>query len=116
MGKYLAASGDKVTNPVLGPTLSGKTGLEFFQSLLPSLVTLALVIAAIIFVFMFIFGAITWITSGGNKDSVAVAKSRVSNAIIGLIVLLLIFAFIAFLESFFHINILAIDLSGLFIK
>jgi len=41
-----------------------------------------------------IIGAIQWISSGGDKASVEAARGKVMNAIIGLIVLFVVFALI----------------------
>ena len=56
-----------INNPVLGPTLGSMNGVGFFQRLLPALISIALVLGVVVFFFMFLSGAVSWITSGGDK-------------------------------------------------
>jgi len=75
------------------------------------------VVGAIIFLFMLISGAITWITSGGDKNAVEAARGRVTSAIVGIVVLFVTFAAITLIENFFGgINILDLNLGDLYIK
>jgi hypothetical protein len=112
INNYLAQAA--ITNPVV--TTKATTGLGFFQQLIPNLVTLAFVIGTIIFFFMLIIGAIQWISSGGDKAAVEAARGRITNALIGLILLFSALAVVNLIEAFFHINILSIDITKLFIK
>ncbi len=105
----------KITNPILGG-LQGKSGIGFFQSFVPAAVGLAFVIAAILFVFIFIIGAIGWILSGGDKAAVEAARGKISGAIAGFFLLLILFAIISALEFFFGINILTLDIGPLRIQ
>jgi len=110
---YLA---EAINNPALGETLKGETGVSFFQSTLPAIVVLVLVIGTIIFFFVLIAGAVGWITSGGDKAKVEVARGRITNALVGLVVLFATFAIVQFIESFFSINILKLNFESLNIK
>ncbi len=119
----LAAAGGgspSITNPALGDTLqgilAGGGGLFFFQILLPSLIGLAFVVGVIVFLFMLLLGAITWIGSGGDKAAVEGARGRITHALIGIVVLFSVFAIIKLIEGFFGINILSIDIGPLIIK
>lgn len=103
-----------INNPVL-TGISGLTGVEFFQRLLPALIAAGLIIGVVIFFFMLLIGAIQWISSGGDKGAVEAARGRITNAIIGLVVLLSLFAITQLLGFFFGINILFLDLGPLFI-
>jgi hypothetical protein len=104
-----------IENPVLGG-LGKNTGVSFFQKLVPSLVSLALIVGALIFLFNLIFGAIQWMSSGGDKQGLEAAKARISNAIIGLVILFAIFAIIQLIEYFFHVSILTLDIGKLVIQ
>lgn len=114
---YSGDSSDKgITNPVLDSSLQNESGLSFFQKLLPNLITLALTIGAIVFVFIMLTGAIQWITSGGDKQALEAAKSKITNALIGLVIMFVIFALVTVLENFFGIKILTLDIGALIIK
>ena len=104
-----------IENPAL-EKIKTKTGIVFFQDLIPTLVTLGFIIGSLVFFFFLITGAITWIVSGGDKTKLESAKNKISNAIIGFVILLLAFAIVALLESFFHINITLLDIETIKIR
>jgi len=100
----------QIENPALSPAIRGFTGQEFFADLLPRLVTLGLIIGVVIFFFIMLVGAIQWITSGGDKAGIEAARGRVINALVGIVILLSLFAIIGVIQTFFGINILQITL------
>lgn len=77
---------------------------------------LALLIGALIFFFMMIFGAIQWISSGGDKAALESARGKLTGAIIGFAILLAVFALIKVIEGFFGVNILILDIGPLQIQ
>lgn len=103
----------QIKNPV-GPQF--ETGISFFQKFVPSLIGLGLVIGVIIFTFIMLIGGIQWIVSGGDKAAVESASGKVTNAIVGLLILFALFAILKLLETFFGINILTLDIGPLKIK
>jgi hypothetical protein len=105
----------EITNPLLGD-LGKKTGTEFFQSFIPGLITLAIVIGSIVFFFMLVAGAIQWISSGGDKQAVEGARGRITSALIGIVILLSVFAIAKLIEIFFGITILTLDIGKLIIQ
>lgn len=106
-----------ITNPIIQTgTNESLTGLTFFQRLIPSLLGVAFIVGALIFVFNLVIGAIQWISSGGEKEAVGQSRKRISNALIGLVVLLAVFAIIKIIELFFNIKILTLDIDALIIK
>lgn len=107
---------EPITNPALKEALQGKSGIEFFQDLVPSLVGLAFVIGALVFFFIMIIGAIQWITSGGDKAALEGARGKITNALVGVIILFGLFALLKVLEDFFGINILTLDIGPLIIE
>lgn len=104
-----------ITNPVIG-SLKDLTGVAFLQSFIPNLITLLLVAGALIFLFMLIWGAIQWISSSGDKQALEGARGRITNAIIGIVILFAAFAIINLVELFFGIKILTLDISPLVIQ
>jgi hypothetical protein len=93
-----------IENPALGG-LEGLSGAQFFNNLIPALVSLGLVIGAVVFIFYFLTGAISWISSGGDKMKIEQARSKLTTALIGLIILLCFIAIISLLEAFFGIGL-----------
>jgi hypothetical protein len=105
----------EITNPVL-ESLGQKTGLSFFQSFIPNLIGLGFVVGTIIFFFILILGAIQWISSGGDKQALEGARGKVTNAVIGIVILFSVFAVINIVEAFFKIKIMTLDIGPLVIQ
>jgi len=108
---------ETITNPALSETLQNLLNepFGFFTTFIPLFINLAFIIGALIFFAMIIIGAIQWISSGGEKEGLAQARQKISNAIIGLIVLFTVFAIMSLIEVFFGIDLLLIDLTPLII-
>src|SRR5258708_26849726 len=91
-------------------------GSVFFPQLIRDLIRIAFVGGTLIYFFMLILGAIQWITSGGDKAAVEAARGRITQALVGIILLFSVFAIVKLIETFFNINILSIDIGPLTIK
>lgn len=114
--KLLAA----LTNPVLPNTIGGGSGASYQQggkalgSLISGLVG-ALFIAGFLLAFFFLItGGITWISAGGDKAKLEAARDRITNSIIGIIVVGASFALTALVAGFFgfELNTLPIPTVG----
>lgn len=103
----------KVYNPVLPKDLSDTSGTAFLQKILQLGVSLALVIGAIIFFFMLLVGGIGWISGGGDKSRLESAQKQITHSLIGLAILLSVFAIIKLVGSLFGIDLLKITLPTL---
>ncbi len=71
-------------------------------------------ILLIAFVLAFIFlliGGLRWITAGGDEKSVAGARGMITAALIGLVIVLLAFAIIKLVETFFGVTIISGNLT-----
>ena len=62
---------------------------------------------------MLITGAFNWITSGGDKENVGKARSRIINALIGLLVLALAFLIARVAGQIVHIDIFNLKIPSL---
>ncbi len=123
MNNLLAAGGaGTINNPILKDTyinglISTSGGATMFiGKLIPSLIGFLFMAGSIIFLIMFIWGAVSWILSGGDKAHVENAKGRITNALIGLVLMVSTFAIVKLIEAFFNINILLIDIGPLVIQ
>jgi hypothetical protein len=67
---------------------TGVGGLNFF---LTNVLILIYTVSGIAVLFMIVYAAFQWITAGGDKEAVAKARARITNAIIGLVILSLAF-------------------------
>lgn len=109
----------KITNPILDEnlqTLLSEDPTGYLKKIIPNLVGLAYIVGVLIFVFVLITGAIQWMTASKDKAALEGARGRITNAIVGLVILFSILAIIKVLESFFKVNILTIDLGPLYIQ
>lgn len=111
---------DRITNPILNTNtqelISVGDPFVFLALMLPKFVGITLVIGSVSFFFMFVWGAISWILSGGDKGHVENARARITNALIGFILMISVFALAKVIETFFKIDILSIDIGPLVIQ
>lgn len=75
----------------------GGTGAGAISILLSNALNILYALAAIVFIFMIVWGAFQWIISGGDKEAVAKARARITHAIIGIVILSLAFVIISVL-------------------
>ncbi len=88
-----------ITPPAPIAGIEGVTGEDKITTLLSRIVLLIYIVSAIVFVFMLLFSAFQWIISGGEKEAVASARNRMQWAIIGIVVLALVFVILRVLGT-----------------
>lgn len=103
-----------ITNPFV--ETAPKDPFVFFRDFIAELINIGLVVAAIIFFFVMLIGGITWMTSGGDKQKAESARSHLTNGVIGLLIVLAVFAILGIVETLFDINLLTLDLGKLIVK
>ncbi len=81
-------------------TAGDKTGATGISNFLNAAIILIYIIAAITVVFMLLWGAIEWILSGGDQEKLENAQKRITNAIIGIVLLAIVFAILQFVGIF----------------
>lgn len=84
-------------SPFTAPDKTGAAGISLFFS---NLITLIYEIAAVVFIFMLLWGALEWISSGGDKEKVTSARSRITHALIGITLFAVAFAIIRVVGTF----------------
>ncbi len=77
----------------------GNGQCDDIKSVLDSIVTILMSIAASLFFFMFLYGGIQYVSGAGVPASTQTAKTTMANAIIGLVVVIGAWAVIAFVVS-----------------
>lgn len=90
----------KITPPDPLKPFTEKGGAGGISLFLSNLVILIYEIAAVIFIFMLLWGALEWILSGGNKESLDKARGRITNALIGITILAVAFAILSLVSTF----------------
>ena len=101
-----------ITNPIF-QTAGVIDGVGFFSKFIPALITLAFIVGTLVFVGILIMGAIQWISSGSDKQSLEGARSRITNAVIGIIVLFSTYAILSFVGYFFCVNLTSFNVTSL---
>lgn len=77
-----------------------QTGAGAISHFLSNLVALFFTLATVVAVFMFLWAAFEWMTSGGEKEKVASARNKIIYAIIGIVLFATAFAAIRLLGTF----------------
>ena len=75
-----------------GVTPNGVQVQDNAATLIRTVITLIIVVAALLTLFYLIMGAIAWITSGGDKGKVEEARNKITAAVIGLLILAAVWA------------------------
>lgn len=107
-------------SPVFAQTINLKpkkdTGFEPLGSLdlavlISNLIKLLLVVASLVFFFWLVLGGIKWIMSGGDKAKTEEARSQITAALVGLVIVFSAWAIAQLINALFKVNILELNLS-----
>ncbi len=69
-------------------------------------IALIFAFSSIIFVFIFFWGVVDWIWAAGDKEGIAKARAKITQSIIGLVLLSLSFAIMAIISQITSIKLL----------
>lgn len=89
--------------------ITGKTNsaaINSFTLVLSIIIGVLTVSAAIWFTFQIFSGALQWLTSGGDKQSLENARKRLTHAVIGLFIVVLSYAIISLFGLIFGLDII----------
>ncbi len=89
-----------------GPWANAEEAIKNFTTIISNIIGLMTIVAGIWFIFQFLTGAIGWLTSGGDKAGVQAAQGRITNAFIGLIVVVAAYAIIYIIGELLGFKIL----------
>jgi hypothetical protein len=96
----------------LGVNLSSDDGTKALMSItniVSSIIGFMTVLAGIWFIFMFLIGGYTWMTSMGDKHKLEEARNRIVNALIGLVIIVAGWGILALAGQFFGWDITISD-------
>jgi Type IV secretion system pilin len=82
-----------------GIQAQGASAEGIVQTILLNVISLFFAVGGIGVVIYFVWGAVDWIMAGGDKEKISNARKKMTNAIIGLILLALSFAIIRTIGS-----------------
>ena len=69
-------------------------------------ISLVLIVVALVFFFILVFGGLRWVTSGGDEKKVGEARAGITNALIGLAIVFAAWAIMKLIGTVFGIDIL----------
>jgi len=75
--------------------------VPLFNEVLTFIIRFFFIIAGLIALLYLLLGALAWITSGGNKESVDKAREKIQAALVGLILIFAVLAVVAIIENVF---------------
>ena len=88
----------------MGSPIELASGAYNAQTLITGVINLVLAIAILVSFFFLLYGAIKWITSGGDKEAAATAQKTITAAIIGLALAFSAWAILNLVSHFFGVN------------
>ena len=101
--------GSRIYNPALNPIVGdgegSKSGPAILQLFLTNFITLALMAAGVLSFTMLLWGGISYITAGGDKEATQNAAKKISAALIGLVIAFSVFAIIKLVDTIFGTTI-----------
>jgi hypothetical protein len=77
-----------------------------FPSIVKGAISLIMVVVALAFFFMLIWGGLKWVTSEGDQKAVEAARNQITNALIGLAIVFAAWAIVKLIETVFDVNLL----------
>lgn len=89
---------------VLVPTELSKT--PNLINVIQAIIRFVLIFAFVVAFVMLLIGGIRWIMAGGDEKAVEKARNTITAALIGLVIILVAYAIIRVVESFFGLTIL----------
>ncbi len=95
------------TTQVQGGVARGILASTPLNTLLQNAFTIIFTVAALLVLLMLIWGAISWIMSGGEKEAIGKARGRITNALIGLAILALAFFIVRVVGQIVGFNVLS---------
>jgi len=75
------------------------------QGLISGFLRFSVIVAALVFFFMLIIGGIRWIISGGDKAQTEGARSQITAALIGLVIVFAAWAIVTLINAFFGVDL-----------
>lgn len=103
----------QISNPALPPNLGTIQDAEGSTPILGRLIVMVwwslMIAAGLAVILYFILAGISWLTAGGDKTKVEEARSRMTNALIGITIVFGTFAIVNFVGPIFGIDFLNLD-------
>ena len=97
------AQGEQITIPAPNILPENFT----FGGLISALISFVILVAFLAAFFYLLWGGFTWITSGGDEGGISAARNRIVQALIGLTIVVAVWAIFQLVETFFGITVVS---------
>jgi hypothetical protein len=97
---------NEITNPAVAATFGTGATNTALTNVIATVWRTAITLGGLALLVMLIMGALNWVTSGGDKSKVEAARERMTQAVIGMLVLVGTVAISAFIGAMLGINLL----------
>ncbi len=87
-----------IYNPAV-PQTQTIGGAVFFAQLIAQFLSVAFILGGVILLAMILWGGIAWMTAGGDQNKLKAAQGRLSNALIGFVILVAMRAIVGFVAT-----------------
>ena len=115
MTRYLA----QISNPVLPAAFGGGTspnansGGTALGHLISNLVGALFIAGFLLTFFELLLGGISWITAGGDKQKLELARDKITNAIVGIIIVGAAYAITSLVAKFFGLDLTSLSVPSI---
>ena len=75
------------------------------NSIIAGAISLVMLIVALVFFFMLVWGGLKWVMSQGDSKNVETARGQITNALIGLAIVFAAWAIMKLIDTIFGVNI-----------
>ena len=97
-------------NAAVGNLASGTSGTTVLQIFITNGMTFAFGLAALVLIVMLLIGAYEYITAGGDKEALQKSVKRITQALIGILILFSIYLIVGIIGTLFGINVLQLNI------
>lgn len=104
--RVFAASLGRIGGDGLGPFANSTNGASGLAKVVSGIIGIITIAASIWFMFQLLVGGLNWLSSGGEKQKLTEARDRITNAFIGLIVVVAAWGIIALTGQFLGFELL----------
>ena len=79
---------------------------KMFETFFSNLLGVFTIVAGLMFLIYFVFGALGWITAGGDPEKVKKAQKQLTNAVLGLVLVVIAYSIVTIIGQVLGLNIL----------
>ena len=87
-------------------------GASAVSSFISNFLRISIVVAALILLFNLIFAGFEWLSSGGDSSKIEKARTRMTQSIIGFVILFAVIAIFTFIQDLLGINVITFTTEG----